>query len=53
MWDDEDGMEDGGKKEYPPTRMRMTCLLWLAILVFTALFARTCAFLISQLGVRG
>ena len=53
MWDDEDGMEGGKKIDHPPSRMRMTCLIWLAIFILTALFARSCAFLISVVGGRG
>jgi hypothetical protein len=36
-------MDDGREKERPPTRMRMTCLMWIAILGLPLLFARACA----------
>jgi len=41
-------MEGEKKKESPLTRMRMTCLMWVAILVFIVLFARFCVLLIKK-----
>lgn len=35
-------MDDGKEKESPPVRMRMTCLMWIAILVLVPLSARAC-----------
>lgn len=40
------GMDDGKEKESPPIRMRMTCLMWIAILVLIPLIARACVLLL-------
>lgn len=46
------GMEDGKKKESPPVRARMTCLIWAIIFAVILLAARMCVLLVSSMGVR-
>lgn len=45
-------MEEQKKTGRIPTRTRMTCLIWVAIFLAIALFARFCAMVISGVNAR-